>query len=438
LRGGEKVTQSVTIDFSGSLATVRGATTGDQPVAVVLGGEAATRMPAIGLRVPLQAMDAANGAVELIRQAGPKFLSGRIDPRAGHGPREMRALGELAARAQADLTLELVVPCRADPAEELAALARQLKESGTRPRSILVAAAEDRIRQDPGPPPPPSALLAAVYRAARASFPDIEIGGGTFCFFAELNRNWPPIGLIDYVAHMSCSVVHASDDRSMMENLEAYQRIVQTVKACAGDKPHHVLATGIGLHTPPAGEPAANADNCRHTLGGPDPRHRGLFGAAWVLATIGELARGGVAAVAPAGVVGGAGIVHSRQPSPQPWFDDLDAPAVLPVFHVVAGMSRAAGRVLVESAASERSRVATVAFRTAEGGTELWLANLRDRTQPVALPGMGGEMQLAQLEPSSFAAAARYPGFLRSTATPLQEPVVDLGPYAVARIQIGG
>ena len=134
----------------------------------------------------------------------------------------MKALGDLAAAVGAGLTLELVVPCRRDPAVELADLAAQLKESGVRPESIVVAAAEDRIRQDPGPPPPPLSLLGDIYRAARAAFPDAVIGGGTFCFFTELNRNWPPIGLIDYVAHMSCSVVHASDDRAMMENLESF------------------------------------------------------------------------------------------------------------------------------------------------------------------------------------------------------------------------
>jgi hypothetical protein len=35
--------------------------------------------------------------------------------------------------------------------------------------------------------------------------PDARSVGGTFGFFTELNRNWPPIGLIDYIEHWSAA-----------------------------------------------------------------------------------------------------------------------------------------------------------------------------------------------------------------------------------------
>ena len=105
-------------------------------------------------------------------------------------------------RLGAGLALEAVVPCRRDPSLELAELAGQLREAGVRPESIALAAAEDRIRLEPGAPPPPLALLGEIHRAARAALPDAVIGGGSFGFFTELNRNWPPIGLIDFIAHM--------------------------------------------------------------------------------------------------------------------------------------------------------------------------------------------------------------------------------------------
>ena len=48
----------------------------------------------------------ASPRVELVRQAGPQLINGRIDPRAGHGVKEMKALGALAAAVGAGLTLE--------------------------------------------------------------------------------------------------------------------------------------------------------------------------------------------------------------------------------------------------------------------------------------------------------------------------------------------
>jgi D-apionolactonase len=437
LKGGEDVTQSVTLIFSGPMPKARKASAGDMPVEVTLDRTGTARMPLIGLRAPLPWMKEAQAAAALVRAAGPQLVNGRIDPRAGHGVNEMKALGDLASAVGAGLTLELVVPCRREPAAELADMAAQLKESGVRPESIVVAAAEDRIRQEPGPPPPPLALLGEIYRSARAAFPDAIIGGGTFCFFAELNRNWPPIGLIDYVTHMSCSVVHASDDRAMTENLESYQHIARTVRAFAGTTPYRAIATGIGLDAEPTGKPAPNPDNGRHTLSGSDPRHRGLFGAAWMLASIGELARAGATAVSPAELVGGAGIVHCRLPNRQPWFDTVDSGSVYPAFHVVSAMARAAGRACVEAASSDRTRIATLSFGEADGGMSLWLANLRDAPQQVVLPEVANA-RVARLDESTFEEAATDPAFLQSNLTALASNKIEIGAHGVVRIEIGG
>lgn len=438
IKGGERVTQTVTLTFSGPMPKRRKASSGDRPVEVVLGRVGGARMPAIGLRAPLQQLKESKAAADLVRQAGPQLLNGRIDPRHGHGAKEMKRLGALAGAVGAGLTLELVVPCRREPATELAELAAELRDSGVRPESILVAAAEDRIRQDPGPPPPSLALLGEIYRSARAAFPDVPLGGGTFAFFTELNRNWPPVGLIDYIAHMACSVVHADDDRAMMENLESYQHIVRTVRAFAGDKPYRLIAADIGLDAEPAGKPAPNPDNGRHTLIGSDPRHRGLFGATWMLASIGELARGGVSAVSPAALVGGSGIVHCRLPGEQPWFDGLDRVSVYPAFHVVSGMSKAAGRPCVDAVSSDRTRIAAVAHRDADDGTSLWLANLRDAPQRVRLPEFAVGARLARLDESTFETAATDPTFLQSQGTTQTSNEIEIGAHAVVRIQMGG
>src|SRR6185369_3749177 len=208
------------------------------------------------------------------------------------------------------------------------------------PESIAVAPAEDRIRQEPGAPPPPLALLGEVYRAARSVLTGVAIGGGTFAFFTELNRNWPPIGLIDYVTHMVSSVVHASDDRSMMENLESFQHIMATVRAFAGATPHRVVASGIGLESGTGGDPVANPNNKRVAMARLDPRHQGLFGAAWALASIGAMAHGGVAAVTPAALAGEFGLVDEGN-------------TVFPIYHVIAGMAEAARQEMLKATPSD-------------------------------------------------------------------------------------
>jgi hypothetical protein len=431
LKAGEAVTQRVTLAFSGTISAPR-VVRANEPVEVALGGVSATRMPAIGLRAPLQWLAQARGAANLIRLAGPQLVNGRIDPRAGHGTQEITQLGAMATAVNAALTLELVVPCRTDPSVELVAFADQLRACGVRPESVLVAAAEDRIRQEPGAPPPPLALLAEIYRAARAALPGIPIGGGTFGFFTELNRNWPPVGLIDYVAHTVCSVVHASDDRAMMENVDTFPHIFRTVRAFAGATPYRLVACTLGLETGTSEMPAAPPANVRATLARMDPRHRGLFGAAWALAAIGAAANSGLSVVTPAALAGEFGIVASRLPWRQPWFDDRDAPALYPVFHVIAGMARAAGCPVVEVRSSDPTRVAALAYRETDGRASIWLANLRDTPERVALEGA---VRWSRLDEASFEAAARDPDFMRTQATAASAEF-ELGAYAVLHIQM--
>jgi hypothetical protein len=169
-----------------------------------------------------------------------------------------------------------------------------------------------------------------------------------------------------------------------------------------------------------------------------DPRHRGLFGAAWTLAMIGELARGGVDAVSPAAPVGEFGIVHRKLSYAQPWFDGLGHAAVYPVYHVVAGMAHGAGKPGVEAISSDGTRLLTASWREADGGTSLWLANLQDGPQRVALRGLAdGALRVTILDESTFETAAADPDFMVGSGSTQDARELELGAYGVARVQAG-
>jgi hypothetical protein len=300
----------------------------------------------------------------------------------------------------------------------MATFAAALRRSGAKPESVAVAPAEDRIRGEPGTPPPPLALLGALYLAAREALPGMAIGGGTFAFFTELNRNWPPLGLIDYVTHMVSSVVHAADDRSMMENLESLRHIRETVRAFAGSTPHRIVASNIGLEIGP-GDPAPNPKNGRVPMARIDPRQRGLFGAAWTLGAIAELAAGGVEAVTPAALTGAFGMA--------------DEAGVYPIYHVVAGMAAAAGKRMLAVEGLERGRIAGLAHEL-QNGARLWLANLTEQPQAVTLPHTAA--QASVLDETSFAQAATEADFMRTAARSVNG-TLEIGAYGVACIESG-
>lgn len=421
LAGGSETTQSVTLKFSGR-SGVASAAKGRRPVEITYADNKA-RMPAIGLRVGTQSLAETGLAADLGRMAGIGLVNTRFDPRADHDVGHLRQFGDLARAMGAELALELVVPCRRDPAHELKDFAGMLRQSGIRPESIAVAIAEDRLRLVPGPPPPDLALLGAVYRAARETLPDITIGGGTFGFFAELNRNWPPVGLIDYITHIASSVVHAADDRTMMENLESIGAMARTVRAFAGAIPYRLIALSLGLDSGPYGEPAPNPDNTRRTLVRGDPRQRGLFAAAWTLGAIAEAAHNGVAAVTPAALMGEIGIVEGG-----------DSSRLYPIYHVVRGLAHAAGRAVVGTVSSDPARVRGIAFRDANGRIILWLANLSDEPQRATLPAEG---RMRCLDEATLETAQSAPDFLdRQTAAPIGRDI-EIGAYGVACIEMG-
>jgi hypothetical protein len=421
LAGGSEVTQSVTLKFSGRSGAPSMAK-GPRPVAITF-AESQARMPAIGLRVGTQSLAETMLATDLGRMAGIGLVNARFDPRAGHDVQHLRQFGELARAMDAELALEIVVPCRRDPARELKDFAGMLRQSGVRPESIAVAVAEDRLRLVPGPPPPDLALLGAVYGAARDAFPKMTIGGGTFGFFAELNRNWPPFGLIDYITHIAASVVHAADDRTMMENLESLKAMARTVQAFVGAMPYRLLALSLGLDSGPYGEPAPNPDDTRRTLVRRDPRQRGLFAAAWTLGALAEAAHNSVAAVTPAALTGDLGIVACG-----------DRLTLHPVYHVVRGLAQAAGRAVAGTVSSDPARVRALGCREASGRIVLWLANLTDEAQRVTLPEGGN---LRRLDEETFAAAGLAADFLDTQKATRIGHEIEIGAYGIALIEMG-
>ena len=265
---------------------------------------------------------------------------------------------------------------------------------------------------------PPVALLARLYAAARRAFPGVRIGGGTLGAFAEFNRNLPPPGLVDFVAHTSGGLVHAADDGTLIENLQSFDFVAESVRAACGNVPYRLAASGISLDEGPFCGTVPNRELTRATLASADPRERGLFGAAWTLASIAAISAAGIEAVSPAAVAGGASIFSPG--------------GLTPAGHIVAGMARAAGATRCEVRSNNRD-VAALAVSSG-GATSLSLANHAPETRRVALPARGGATA-AILDEVTARAAETSPDFLVAPATKLASRHLELGTFGVAHIR---
>jgi hypothetical protein len=435
LKAGEAVKQSVTLTLSGK-APKPGKSGTAKPVDVSVGSVTRQAMPLIGLGVPAEEIEHAVAQLDLLKLAAPALLICHFDPRQTHGKTQLYGYRVLCEQTGAQCELEIVVESVDRFAQELRGVAALVRESGLQLSAVAVCPVGDLKSVLPGGPRPPAPPLEALYKAAREAFPGVKLGGGMFSFFTELNRKRPPAQLLDFVHNSTCPIVHAADDRSVMETHEALPYQVITARSYIGKTGYRIGPSAIGCRDNPHGKTfTPNPNNERVCLVKMDPRQRGLFAAAWSLGYLASFAPTGVESVSLGAPTGPLGIIYRKTDYAQPWYDGLSAPAVYPAFHVLAGVARAGGSKLVTASSSNQAAVRTLAYKV-KGATLLWLANMTASDQVVSLQHRGSAAFASLLDEASFERATTDPrGFQRSMKA-LAQPKLTLKAYAVGIVAI--
>jgi hypothetical protein len=433
LKKGEAFTQSITVTIEGKPAAKRAAKQG-AAISVDVGG-AKGRIPAIGVGVPMAEAGHALDKAGLIAALHPAHLVCQIDGR-NKGQREAAAaFRDLRERTDALSTLEIVLPARAPASEEVSAIAARMRAADYVPDSIVITQMHDLKSFQPNTPRPWGPSYEEMAAAVREAFPGVPVGGGMLSYFTELNRKPVPRGLFDFVTHSVCPIVHAADDISVMETLEAIPSIIASTRHMIGRSPYHLGPSSIPCRDNPYGAAvAANPGNGRVCLADMDPRQRGLFAAAWNVGLLAALAKGGLDSVALGAVTGPQGVIHRKTDHAQPWFDGAKA-QVYPAYHVLAGLCAASGNRRLEATSSAPSTITALAHQS-KAGKELWLANLGSEPQTLKVSGLGGAASIHHLSEANFTALATRPDFLSGPGESVKKvSKVELGPYGVVRIR---
>jgi D-apionolactonase len=412
--------QAVRLSFAGR---------GDRPrqdkrptPSIAIGRELKTMMPDIGVGLPAEEAAATLAVVGQFRSLSPRFLVAAIDARDGSGLKELPLYRKIAEAVHASLTMEIVIPDETDVAVALEPIAAAIGRECLKLNGVIVSSEADLKSWQPGAKRPERPSPEEISKAARAAFPGVRLGGGMLSTFTELNRRPPKTGYIDYVTHTTCSIVHAADDRSVMETLETLPAIIASTRAMIGAKPYRIGPSAIAARSNPYGKGMAdNPSNIRVCLTDRDPRQRGLFNAAWTLGYIAACAYGGLEGVAMGAVTGPFGLVDGRA-------------GCYPAFHVMAGLARGCGRPLVEVKVSHPRQAAALAWREGER-TVLWLANLGAAPLALRIEGLGeAGRRLSVIDVATFEQAARTADALDALAQRFVGDELTLDAYAVARI----
>lgn len=402
---GERVEQGVILSLTGS-PTLRDVL----PMARGHGAE----VPRIAIGIP--AGTAGLVGITALEALAPSRLIARLDARKPLDAPELARLSALKATLCCLLTVELILPAE-DADAELAAVRDGFKDAGLEPDSLIAVGAYDlRMRPSNASPPGGGESPARLVAAARRLFPRVEIGSGAFTGFPEFNRNPPPPA--DFVTHTTSAIVHAADDLSVMETLEALPHVFHSAAALCGGRPYRIGPSGIGLRINPAGSGVPdNPANGRVPMASRDPRQDGLFAAAWTLGYLVKAAAAGVDEVALADASGDFGVLRPDRPG-----------GLRPLYHVLRGLAAARGSRLAVPEIST-PHIAALACEAA-AHREVWLANLTGELAGLVIQ----EPHLfSVLDLHTFEAAELDPRWM-DHVRPLPATRFELGPYAVMRL----
>ena len=435
LAKGSRHEQSVRLSLTGGGAA--GGARSSGAIALELGQDLPLRLPELGVALPHDEIEAAFAAIDALRVLKPRFLVCHADMRDSAALSEFERIRQAGEATGAKTVIEVVVPDEADAIASLELVATAAKRARLEIDAVIVSSAADLKSWQPGAKRPEKPSVEDIAAAAREVFPGVKLAGGMLSSFTELNRKRPKAALFDFITHTTCSIVHAADDRSVMETLETLPAIIASTRAMIGAKPYRIGPSAIAARVNPYGEGVLdNPSNRRVCLTDYDPRQRGLFNAAWTLSYIAACAYGGVTSVTIGALVGPLGFVHNHAAGhSRPYFDSIDGIALYPAFHVMADLARGVGRHLVGAPSSEPRKVARLAWRE---GTHivLWLANLTADPLTIRMSGFeDSPLQASVLDSSAFEQAVARLDTLDALRRPLEVPELNLDAYAVARVE---
>ncbi|HWT61846.1 MAG TPA: hypothetical protein VN150_04585, partial [Ochrobactrum sp.] len=313
------------------------ADTNAEAVSITL-GDLSGRMPNIGIIITPEEAKASLAAIELLREIAPQDLLFHYDPLAGHEGSVFADFAALAAKHRGRVSLEIALPCEKNLINEATAIASDMKAAGFTPDAILVSPAIDRQSTPPGSEWPPCPPLEDVYAAARAAFPNVRLGGGMLSYFTELNRKRVPGELIDFVSHCTNPIVHAADDLSVMQTLEALPFITRSVRAIYGDKPYRIGPSTIPMRQNPYGSRTmANPNGKRIAMANRDPRHNGKFAESFAMAYAISVLNAGLDSLTLSALTGPFGLIAGEN-------EPTAAGDKRPLFNAVKLLAQLAGK----------------------------------------------------------------------------------------------
>ena len=265
-----------------------------------------------------------------------------------------------------------------------------------------------------------------------------KIGAGTNAYFTELNRNRPSAERLDLICYSINPQVHAFDNSSLTETLEAQAITVESAQQfSAGLLLAVTPITFLPRFNPNAAAPESDP-KAGELPAQVDVRQMSLYGAGWTLGSLKYLSQSGVYSTTYYETSGWRGVMETEDGSQLPEQFQSIPDAVFPLYHVLADVGDFAGGEIMLSTSSNPLALEGIAIKKG-GRRRIILANLSLSPLEVKVKDLAENVLVRHLNETNIQSANRNPeGFRAELGQRLStfngDLTLDLDSYAIARI----
>jgi hypothetical protein len=408
-----------------------GLTEMDKTIHLSPGDHSPLHLPEIGFGLPTQPLTASPRSTELLTQLKPAHLKFEVHMKDPAWVMLLESAIRTASQLDAKLALSVFLQDNAE--NQLGALESRL--AGAPVAWFIILHEKDAHLRTT------LAKWMVIARThLRDSFPGIPIYGGTNGNFAELNRDWPDMTVVDGISYPINSQVHSSDESSLIEALQGQADTATTARHISNGNP--VCVSSVTMK-PPFNQ-AANEEELPPPPGelpSPvDPRQMSLFCAAWTLGSIRALTIGGAAAVTYYETLGWRGLIETAMSSVKPEKFLSQPGMVFPVYHVFADLANVGAAMCTPLESNQPLAVTGIIIKSGTRNLYL-LANLTPTLQEVILVSLPqGKASIRRLNDQTAISAMYDPTAFRTSTESLllEKPVLllSLQPYEYIRLDI--
>lgn len=303
-----------------------------------------------------------------------------------------------------------------------------LKTNGIAPAIILILHRSEHTT--------PDCVADSVARRFKNAFPDVKIATGTNGNFAQINRFRPASSMNDLICYSVHPQEHASDLKTLTENVAAQRDTVLSAKTFSSGKGIWVSPVNIQRRF------NANIEYYEKPYTGKgippqvDPRLMSLYGACWTVGSLKYLAQSEPEGITYFETAGERGIIQGELSSRWPDAFPADKGMIFPVYFVFLFLLKHKYWKVIQTLSSDPLKTECLGFSDGNR-VNFIIVNFTSETQKVKILNFNGLFNIRQLNAHSCSDAIHDAGWLEKSEagrTDLNRPL-NLEPFSVSFLE---